>query len=115
MSFYKKIRDKIIRKILFNKVKKLDSKYFATLCDNWKEIQNLDNIYCFPYDRNIPKFGHSSGEVPISIGLEAMLKGYLKNNSIILRNFQKEDELLIRKYIFFVTGNDKAVYVSRKN
>ena len=56
-----------------------------------------------------PNFGHSTSEVPISVGIEAMLKNDLKANSIVLRGFQKEDEALIRKYVFLATGNDKIV------
>ena len=62
-----------VNKSTFNKVKKLDTKYFSTLCDNWEVIQKLDCAYCFPYDNKNPDFGHSSGEVPVSVGIKAML------------------------------------------
>ena len=80
-----KILRRINETILFHKVKTLDSKYFATLCDNWEEKHNLDTAYCFPYNMENPNFGHTSSEVPISIGIKAMLRNPLKDNSIILR------------------------------
>lgn len=103
------IKETIVCRILFKKIKRLDSKYFATLCDHWEVIQKLDCAYCYPYDNKNPNFGHSTGEVPISVGIEAMLKNDLEANSIVLRGFQKEDEVLIRKYVFLATGNDKIV------
>ena len=33
------IRETIVYRRIFKKIKSLDSKYFATLCDNWKEIK----------------------------------------------------------------------------
>ena len=36
------IRETIVYRRIFKKIKSLDSKYFATLCDNWKEIKKLD-------------------------------------------------------------------------
>ena len=109
MGLLQIIKETIVYRKNFKKIKNLDSKYFATLCDNWKEIQKLDCAYCYPYENKNPNFGHSTGEVPISVGIEAMLKNDLKANSIVLRGFQKEDEALIRKYIFLATGNDKIV------
>ena len=103
------IKETIVYRKIFKKIKNLDSKYFATLCDNWKEIHKLDCAYCYPYENKNPNFGHSTSEVPISVGIKAMLKNDLKANSIVLRGFQKEDEALIKKYVFLATGNDKIV------
>lgn len=100
------IKETIVYRKIFKKIKNLDSKYFATLCDSWKK---LDCAYCYPYENKNPNFGHSTSEVPISVGIKAMLKNNLKANSIVLRGFQKEDEALIRKYVFLATGNDKIV------
>ena len=57
-----KILKKINETILFHKVKNLDSKYFATLCDNWEEKNNLDNAYCFPYNAENSNFEPQASE-----------------------------------------------------
>ncbi len=98
--------------ILYNRIKKLDSKYFATLCEHWQTCEYLDNTWCFPYDPDNPYFGHNPEEAPISVGLRAMIqKGSQNNNSIVLRYFDKADERLIRKYVYLMTGNDHIVLV----
>ena len=109
MKLFQTLKEALLCRKLFNKVKKLDTKYFSTLCDNWEVIQKLDCAYCFPYDNKNPDFGHSSCEVPVSVGIKAMLRNDLKANSIVLRGFRKEDEELIRKYVFLKTGNDSVV------
>ena len=90
---------------LYKKIKKLDSKYFAVLCKKWKQIKNLDNAWCFPYDADNPKSGHGEGDVPISVAIKAMLRGELKDNSIVLRGFNEADEKLIKDYLFLITGS----------
>lgn len=53
MKLFQTLKEALLCKKLFNKVKKLDTKYFSTLCDNWELIRKYvflktgnDSVVC---------------------------------------------------------------------